>query len=286
MEQQLHLESQRFRPDKRVQYVFVGLLLLGIYWQTLLVWSMNVWEDPNYSHAVIIPFVSLYVVWQRLAQMREAPVRSFAPGFLIIVLALALFVAGHVGAEFFSKRVSLVILIYGIILFLNGRQLARILTLPIVTLFFAIPLPYVLYNSIAFPLKLIATRIAVWGLGLMGLPVFREGNIISLPHATLEVVDACSGIRSLMTLITLAFLLACFHHKSTWKRFLVLLLAAPISVLANAGRVGLTGILTSYDPAWGEGTLHDFSGWAVFVLSFAVLIGASKLLEKVGTDGK
>jgi len=140
-------------------------------------------------------------------------------------------------------------------------------------------LPYVLYNSLAFPLKLLASKIAVRLIGLFEMPVFLEGNVISLPHTTLEVVDACSGIRSLMTLITLAFLLAYIHHKKIWKRLVILAMAVPAAVMANAVRVATTGVLTQYSLAWGHGPLHDFQGWLVFVASFAGLGLFSHLLK-------
>ena len=162
----------------------------------------------------------------------------------------------------------------------KSKEVGKLLLFPIALFLFAIPLPYILYNAIAFPLKLVATKIAAVAIRLSGMPIFRDGNIIHLPHTTLEVVDACSGIRSLMTLITLAFLLASFQLRSFWKRAVLVVLALPIAVLANAGRVAITGLLTKSNPAWGSGTLHEITGWGVFIVSFGVLIGLSTLMEK------
>ena len=201
-------------------------------------------------------------------------------GLLFIIPALLLFALASVAGEQFSQRVSFVVLLYGLVLFLEGKEVAKLLLFPIALFLFAIPLPYILYNAIAFPLKLIATKIAAGAIRLFGMPVFRDGNIIHLPHTTLEVVDACSGIRSLMTLITLAFLLASFQLRTFWKRALLVMLAMPIAVAANAGRVTLTGLLTKSNPAWGSGTLHEITGWGVFIVSFGVLIGISTLMEK------
>jgi exosortase len=134
----------------------------------------------------------------------------------------------------------------------------------------------------AFPLKLIATKVAAFLLSLYGMPAFQDGNIIYLSHTTLEVVDACSGIRSLMTLITLAFFLACMMHKNIVLRALVLLFAVPVAVLANALRVALNGILSSYNPAWSEGFRHELSGWLVFIGSFVLLWIISFLLKWKG----
>lgn len=253
------------------------LLLYGnIFWD----WGLDLWDDPNYSHGLIIPFLTLYLIKARMGSLTKAQSQPYNLGLLILLAGLLLFVLGYIGGELFSKRTSFIIVLFGIILLLEGREIGGILLFPVAILFFAVPLPYVLYNALAFPLKLIASKIAVQALNVFGIPVFREGNIIHLTHTTLEVVDACSGIRSMMTLFTLAFFLAYLRHKTLWKRILLLLLAIPVAVIANAGRVTFTGIMTRSNPAWGEGSLHDFSGWLVFVISFGLLIAVSFLIRK------
>lgn len=264
-----------------VQWLLLGGLLIVLYSGVLPQWGMELWADPNYSHGLLIPFISIYLFRERLHAMSEADKsrQSSWAGLLIVIVALGMLIVGYIGAEFFIKRTSLIVLLFGSLCLLEGWKYAKALSFPIGLLFFMVPLPYVLYNSVAFPLKLLASKIAVKILALTGMPVFLEGNVISLPHSTLEVVDACSGIRSLMTLITLALLLAFFHHKQIWKRLVVLSLAVPVAVLANALRVAATGILTKYNQAWGHGTLHDFEGWLVFVVSFAGLGLCSYLLK-------
>lgn len=268
-----------FYPARRIQWLVFSVLLLILYRSVLPQWGYDLWDDPNYSHGLLIPFLTLYLIREKWPELSASHREPCPLGLVLVFLALLLFVVGYVGAEFFSKRISFILLLFGMILFLEGKKIASLLTFPVGILFFAVPLPYLLYNAAAFPLKLIASKIAVWFIALIGMPVFREGNVVSLPHTTLEVVDACSGIRSLMTLFTLAFLLAYFHHRQLWKRLIVILFAAPIAVLANAMRVTMTGILTKYDPAWGQGSLHDFTGWLVFVLSFAMLAGVSFLFR-------
>ena len=266
-------------PKTLIIWSILSILLLILYVDTLFKWGSDIWNDQNYSHGMLIPLVSLYLIQQRLVQLRKAQSTTCNKGLLLILPALILFVLGSVSGEQFSQRVSFVILLYGLVLFLEGKEIAKILLFPIALFLFAIPLPYILYNAIAFPLKIIATKIAAGAISLFGMPVFRDGNVIHLPHTTLEVVDACSGIRSLMTLITLAFLLASFQLRSFWKRALLVALALPIAVLANAGRVALTGLLTKSDPAWGSGTLHEITGWGVFVISFGFLIGISFIMD-------
>jgi exosortase len=264
--------------SRKVQWLILCVLLIVLYRDVLLKWGLDLWNDDNYSHGLLIPFISLYFIRNRFASLKQAEVHPNNPGLLIILAGLFLFILGSIGGEFFSKRISLIVVLYGLISFLEGKDVAKILRFPVLILFFSVPLPYILYNAVAFPLKLIATKIAVQILNLYGMPVFSEGNIVHLPHTTLEVVDACSGIRSLMTLITLAFFLACLMHKNIIKRLLIMTMAIPIAVLANAARVALNGILTKYNVEWGTGFWHEFSGWMVFVLSFVALWTISFLM--------
>ena len=263
-----------------VQWAIIGALFLGLYGEILRQWTIDLWNDPNYSHGLLIPFVSLYFLWKRLPNLKKLRPEGYFPGIIVVILALFLYVLAYVGAEYFTKRFTFVLLVYGTILFIEGRARARLLFFPIAIILFAVPLPYIVYDAAAFPLKLVASQISVFLFSLLGVPVFREGNIITLTHTTMEVVDACSGIRSLMTLLTLAFFLACFQHTSLWRRAVVLLCAVPVAVVANAVRVTVTGVLTKLDPAWGEGLRHDVSGWLVFVASFMALIGISWLLQQ------
>ncbi|MFH1215517.1 MAG: exosortase/archaeosortase family protein [Pseudomonadota bacterium] len=267
--------------SRKAQWLILSVLLLVLYRNVLLKWGLDLWNDDNYSHGLLIPFISLYFFRIQFASLKQAKVSSNSPALLIVLVGLFLFILGSIGGEFFSKRISFIIVLYGLIGFLEGKEVAKILRFPVLILFFAVPLPYILYNAVAFPLKIIATKVAVGILHLSGMSVFREGNIVHLPHTTLEVVDACSGIRSLMTLITLAFFLACVMHKKIFKRLLIMAMAIPIAVLANAVRVALNGILTKYNPAWGTGFWHEFSGWMVFVFSFVALWAISFLFAKL-----
>lgn len=267
-------------PSRVTGWSVVAVLLLALYWEVFIKWGTDLLNDPNYSHGLLIPFISLYLFKQRFGGLKATKSNPQNLGLLIILAALVIFVFGRAGGELFSQRFSFVLLLAGLVVYMEGKEMFRILFFPILLLLFAIPLPYILYNSVAFPLKLLATKIAALLINFSGMPVFRDGNIIHLPHTTLEVVDACSGIRSLMTLLTLAVLLASFIIRSMWKRALIIGLAVPVAVAANAGRVALTGLLTKSDPAWGSGTLHEITGWSVFVVSFGVLIGVSLLMDR------
>ena len=268
-------------------FILIGLLAI-LYGHMLVGWAVDLWHDDNYSHGLFIPFLSGYFFWRRLSALRQAGDMPCTLGLPVMLAALMLFALGNIGGEIFSQRVSFVVLIYGLILFLEGREVAAILRFPVGILFFAIPLPYILYNAVAFPLKLVASQLSVLLLELYGMPVFREGNIVHLPHATLEVVDACSGIRSLMTLFTLAFFLAFLTHRNLFVRLFVVCMTIPVAILTNALRVALNGILIKYNPAWGEGLWHEISGWLVFVVSVGLLMAISSLftLWKGGAAGK
>ncbi len=269
---------------RKIQWLILLALLATLYRDVLLNWGIDLWNDDNYSHGMLIPFISLYFIRSRLDELKQALSRPNFLGLVVVLSGLALFILGNIGGEIFSKRISLILVIYGLILFLEGKEVAAILRFPVGILFFAVPLPYILYNAIAFPLKLIATRFAVLLLNIYGMPVFHEGNIIHLPHSTLEVVDACSGIRSLMTLITLAFFLACMMHKNFFRRLLVVLLAIPVAVLVNAFRVALNGVMTKYYPDFINGFWHEFSGWLLFITSFILLWLLSYLLKERKKD--
>lgn len=269
---------------RKIQW-FLLLLLVGVlYHEVLIKWGIDLWEDDNYSHGMLIPFISLYFIRERMGRISAAVPRSCWLGLPVIIAGLGLFLLGFVGAELFSKRLSLLVVLFGLVLFLEGGKRAGLFLFPIGILFFAVPLPYVLYNAIAFPMKLVATKIAVWLLDLYGMPVFREGNIVHLPHTTLEVVDACSGIRSLMTLITLAFFLAYLRHNRFWQHGVLMLLALPVAVAANAARVALNGVMSRFYPGFVDSFWHEFSGWLLFVFCFVFLWGISALLGAKETD--
>jgi exosortase len=261
-------------------WLVMSILLVVLYGNVLVKWAIDIWNDSNYSHGLLIPFISLYFFIKVQSRLRVTQSFPDNKGLLFILSALVFFVLASVGGELFIQRVSFVVILYGLVLFLEGQAVGKLLRFPIFLFLFAIPLPYIIYNAIAFPLKLVATQIAASVINVSGIPVFREGNIIHLPHTTLEVVDACSGIRSLMTLVTLAFLFATLQLQLFWKRTLLVILAVPIAVIANATRVTATALLTKYNKAWASGFHHEITGWLAFVISFGLLMGISFILDK------
>lgn len=239
-------------------------------------------QEPDYSHGFFVPIVSAFLVWTRREKLRHLRVTPSGWGTAVVAIALAALVAGTVGAELFLQRTSLIVLIAGLVLVLRGWEFLRAITFPVAFLIFMVPLPAIVMDAIAFPLQMFAARAATFCLIGLGVPVLREGNVIVLSNTTLEVAEACSGIRSLHTLAGMAALYAYFVLRSRWKQGLLLFLTVPIAIFANAFRVTGTGILARY---WGmqvaDGFYHGLSSFLVFAIAFAMLLGGGVVLSRL-----
>ena len=263
--------------------VFLGLL----YWRILakLVYDWSTIGDE--SHGFLVPFFSLFLLWDKrrtLASMRLQP--SWA-GLPVVVLGCITLLLGVYGAELFLSRTSLVLLIAGLVWMLCGRAILRAVLFPLAVLLLAIPFPTILFSQITFPLQLLASQLASSALPLFGVPVFREGNVIQLPAMKLEVAQACSGIRSLMSLFTLSVFYGYFLERTTARRWLMALASIPIAVGANALRIVGTGLCVQYwDPSKGEGFFHEFSGWVMFLVSLSFLYFLHRALQVLRPAGK
>jgi exosortase len=288
--------------DKFWKPLLLAAAAAFVYWGVLARLGRVWWEDENYSHGLLIPFVIGYILWTergRLAGIEPRP--SAAWGGAAVVAALAALWAGTAGAELFLQRASLVLLLAGVVIYFWGFRLLRAVAVPLLLLALAIPIPTIIFNKVAFPLQLFASRCAVWAMRMFDIPVLREGNVIELlplgstTTKKLEVVEACSGIRSLMTLVTLAVVFAYFTRPSDaggssggrrrWfgvARFALIVLAAvPIAILTNAGRVSGTGVLSHYyGTQVADGFFHSFSGWVVYVAAFLMLFAFGWLVDR------
>lgn len=260
----------------------VPLLALA-YW-TVVPGMVSDWNnDPNYSHGFLVPLIAGYFAWQKWPELKRLPVRPSNLGLLVVVGSLLLLIFGFAGTEYFTMRSSLVFLLAGIILFWFGWAVFKGLLLPVGFLLFMVPLPYIVYDAMAFPLKLLVAKFSVAALKLMGIAVLREGNIIMFPQTVLEVADACSGLRSLMSLLALAVAYAVFSQKSNLMRVIMVLSAVPIAIATNMFRVIATGVLAQYyGAAAAEGFFHEFAGLAVFALAMVLLFLLGAVLRKVG----
>jgi exosortase len=258
----------------------VGATLLALYWPVLadLVWTWS--RDSNYSHAFLVLPVAAYLAWTRRSQLAAIERRPSATGLVVVLASLIALLVGTAGVEFFIMRLSLIGVATGMVLFLAGWRWLRILMFPLAFTLLMIPIPPVVFYQIAFPLQLLSTRFGVAILELARIPVLREGNVIALAHTTLEVTEACSGIRSLLSLFTLAVLYGYVASPYRVPRVMIALLSVPIAIVANGLRIAGTGLAAQYiGPAAATGFFHEFSGWTVFMTSFAMLVGVASVFK-------
>jgi len=260
----------------------IGASTLAVYAPVLASLVRQWASDENYSHGfLVVPFALLFV-WRARHSLAAAEPRPHIAGLVLAVLSILGFLAGQFAAELFLARLSLLGLIAGTVLFLWGPAHVRQLAFPLALLLLAIPLPALILNQIAFPLQLLASRAGEAAVSAAGIPILREGNVLVLPEMRLEVVEACSGIRSLASLVTLALILGKLAEPRPWARVALVLLAIPVAIAANAARVAGTGLAAAWvGPQAAQGFFHSFSGWLVFVAAFCALIGCLRLLRRV-----
>lgn len=240
-------------------------------------------NDENYSHGFIIPGIAAYFLWRSRKELASSPVVPSFWGLVLVMMGGTMYLTGTVVQEYFLMRTSLIVILAGGIWNLFGYQILRLAALPVVYLIFMVPLPYTVYNSLAFPLKLFVAQVSVALLKLSGLPVLREGNVIIFPNITLEVVEACSGMRSLVSLVAMGVAYAFLSLKFPWQRVLLVLSTVPIAVGSNVLRVYGTGVLSRYYGAEAaEGFFHEFAGIAVFLVALAGLVVFGAVLRIVG----
>ena len=256
--------------------------ILWLYAKTLAALAVDWWQNPDYSHGLLVPFAVAYLLYEKREAFSKMPIRPSWGGVLLIVGSQCINLVGFLGAEFFLQRVSFVIMIAGLVLFCAGWQQLWESSFILALFTLAIPLPVLIFNVVALPLQLIASSWAEAFLRLCQIPVLREGNLLILSQQTLNVTEACSGIRSLVSLITLGLMLAYFLPFRWMIRTAFVLTTIPIAIVANAFRVGGTGLLaTWFGEKAAQGFFHTFSGWLVFVFAFVVLLAEVALMHKV-----
>ncbi|CAN5881133.1 exosortase [soil metagenome] len=266
--------------------LFVGLTLaaaIALMYASVLTSLVRQWSsDDNYSHGFFVLPLAAYFAWERRRALAGAVRHPNPIGLVMILGSLLVWVAGLLGAELFLTRISLIGVIAGTVLFVWGWAHYRILQFPILFLLLMVPLPAIVFNQLAFPLQLVASQAGEVVIAAAGIPVLRDGNILQLPSQTLEVAEACSGIRSLVSLMMLAVVLGYFTERRTGARILIACAAVPIAILANAARVAGTALTAEWvSPAAAEGFFHTFSGWLVFVVAFAGLLVVQYLVGRV-----
>lgn len=263
-----------------IEMIVSGAAFLTLYF-TVIMAMIKDWEiNPNYSHGYFIPLVSIAMIYSRREQLREVNIEPKPWGVALLVIGLLQYLIAYVGSEFFLLRSSMPVVLLGLALFLGGTSMARILFYPICYFLLMIPIPAVIWSAVAFPMQLLASSLAETMVSVLGVPIFREGNVLYLAETTLEVVDACSGLRSLTTMIALSLALIYFSKLTLVSRCVVFLAAFPIAIFVNIFRLTCTALLASkYGEKVAQGFLHDFSGWLTFVVGLAMLWGITELLE-------
>ena len=246
----------------------LAILGLAFLYGNVLTGLVRAWRtNDDYSHGFLVAPLCAYLVWERRHRLAALEIRPSLAGLAIVVLSLLVFVTGELGAEMFLARVSLIGVVAGSVMFVLGPTHTRILALPLGLALLAIPLPAILFNRLAFPLQLMASRVAETSLSAFDVPVLREGNLIFLATATLEVAEACSGIRSLMSLLTLGMI--------------------PIAIIANAARVAGTGFMAHFaGEAAADSFFHFFAGWLVFMAAVMMLFLLQRLLRWAGAHAR
>lgn len=276
------------RPVRWRIWISVLMALLFVLYGPIL-WHLvvNWWQNPDYSQGFLVPVFSGFVLWKERQRLSEIPLRPSNFGLVVMLGAIGLLLLGTFGAELFSSRISLLVLVGGLVLFLAGWKILRAISFPLAFLILMIPIPVIIYNQITFPLQLLASRFATFWLQPLNVPVLREGNLIILPNYTLEVVEACSGIRSLMTLITLAIAYGYLVEKRRWVRWLLVFLMFPIAIVSNSIRILGAGLLTyHFGPKMAEGFFHEFSGWVIFVAALLLMFACHWILRRIPSRKK
>jgi exosortase len=254
------------------QTVVIAGLLLWLYVPILIHLVVQWWSDPDFSHGFFVPLFSAFVIWQERSRLIRLRPRPSWWGLLFLGFGLSMLIVGKLGADIFLPRLSLLIVLASLIVLFVGWGFFRALIFPWAFLFLMIPIPAIIFNHITFPLQLLAAKVASTILPGMGVPVLREGNVIRLANIDLEVAEACSGIRSLISLTTLAVIYGYLMERKIAVRVLLALASLPIAVAANSLRIVVTGLLVQHlDPKKVEGFFHEFQGWLVFVASLVMV---------------
>jgi exosortase len=270
----MHVLSQFLADRKSIAGAL--LLMTGsfclLYWRVVIRLVHDWVTDGNYSHGFLIVPLSLYFAWERRARLRSVQYRPSGFGLAVVAGSLVILLAGLMGAELFLTRISIVGVVAGSILFLFGWHALGVLVLPVLFLLLMIPIPAIILNQITFPLQLLASRVGEASLRALDIPVLREGNVIVLANVSLDVAEACSGIRSLISLLTLGIVYGYFADSRFSVRLAVALWTIPIAIASNGLRVAGTGIAAHYlGPQAADGFFHTFSGWLMFVSALLML---------------
>jgi exosortase len=252
------------------------LYRMGVQWAT----------DENMGHGFFVPIVAGFIAWQRHQELLATPRKSNGWGLFLVIFAAFEALAATLGAELFTARLAFVIALVGVILYLGGTRWIRILAFPLLLLPFMIPIPAIIYAQLTLKLQMLASQLAEVLIGAMGIPVLRAGNTLQLPSQTLDIAEACSGIRSLMSLAFLSLVYAYWADKRVWMRWVLLAATVPIAIGANGIRVAVTGLLSEVNTKLAQGAYHETEGYIVFIVAMVALIITHRVISFAATKWK
>ena len=265
--------------------VIVVAALMYILYQDGIEHAISKWNSPEYSHAYLIPIISIFILWQNYAKIQASKLSGGWLGVVILAMGLFLLMMGELSTLYVIVQYSFLVVLFGLVLSLSGISKIYLFIFPIFLLFFTIPLPNFLYNGLSSYLQLISSNIGVEVIRLFGVSVYLEGNVIDLGSYKLQVVEACNGLRYLFPLVALGVITAYFYKDAWWKKIIIVVSTVPITVLMNSVRIGIIGVMVEY---WGiemaEGFLHDFEGWIIFMACFAILLLEMWALTRLTSD--
>jgi exosortase len=259
--------------------IVLAYLYLSIVHRLIEEW----WSNPNFSHGFLVPPFAALLIWRNRTRLAAVQTKLSWSGLGVIALGCAALVLGVLGAELFLSRSSLLIVLAGLVIYFKGWKYFRVIFFPWLFLFLMVPPPTLIMNHVTIPLQFVASDLATWFLRVAGVPVLQNGNVLQLPNMALDVVEACSGIRSLISLGVMAIIYGYLLESRNTLRVLLVAASVPIAVLANGVRImgtGLTGLY--WDPNKAQGFFHEFSGWVIFVVSLIALYIVHHLLRGAG----
>lgn len=275
-----------WRSPFLAQVVLLSISFSVLYFQTIVKLIKDWMADPNFSHGFLIPPVAAYMIWQKRDTLSGSALTPTNKGLFLLAMGMFLHLVGTLGAELFLKRISMIVTLSGLSLYLLGTSIAKKIVIPICYLFLMIPIPAIVWNKIAFPMQLFASSLSFQVINLMGITVLREGNILHLAQTTLEVADACSGLRSLTSLLALSAAFAYLVPIGRIGKWVLFLSAMPIAIIVNIFRLTLTAIMAQViGPETAQGFLHELSGLLVFILAFVLLLGVYSVLDRINKKG-
>ncbi|MBZ5623625.1 MAG: exosortase/archaeosortase family protein [Acidobacteriia bacterium] len=264
------------------KFAWLGLLIAACYGPVLKA-LVRAWDDPDMGHGYFVPLAAGFIIWQQREELRAIKPRPNWWGLVVVILGGIQLIVSTLGVELFLARTAFVVTLIGVVWFLGGDLMLKKLAFPLFLLFFMVPIPTIVYTLITFKLQILASQLADAALSVIDIPVFREGNILELPNQRLSVVEACSGIRSLLTLTFLTLIYGYFFEKRTWLRVVLFVATIPIAIVANASRVTMTGIMTQVKPEYAEGFFHESTGIVIFFVALFLLVlfhqGITRLLK-------